>query len=387
MTNDLVKNKHMDEIVFNENLKLKLQLNNLLHRVRTNEQKQALFDSFGIDLISANTPSQLRDSVLLQMPIQFKLHHVVLAVIDYKNDANHLFYGHDEGTKQDYDARLHILNTDNDKQKISSLKDQPLMGAELITQYSWMVSELDNIELCQSAALLPLVRNDKLIGSLLLLSGDIDRYEDGIGTTFLQKLSAMTAVAIENCLNQQRIKEIGYQDPLTQAYNRRYFDMRLKKEIGKCIIRNTQLACLFIDVDLFKKVNDSFGHHIGDMVLTRLVKLIKQQVRACDIVSRYGGEEFSVVIPGLSLDEVMVIAENIRKTVEFDKGLSCGKEGLSVTISIGLELVRAKNIKHLKHDAISDMLLQNADTALYKAKLSGRNQVVAFESTDLFAIL
>jgi len=377
----------IDETILNENRKLKLQLNGLLKRALTNEQKQALFDSFSIDLISANTPAQLRDSVLFQMQVQFKLHNVVLTLIDLDKDAENLFYGQDELAKSLYDPKLHILHLKRDKEKISSLNKKPLLGLDVISQYQWMVASLTNVDLCKSAALIPLMRNDKLIGSLLLLSGDENRYQKGIGTTFLQKLSAMTAVAIENCLTQQRIKEMGYQDPLTQAYNRRYFDMRLNDEIEKCLDQKTFLACLFIDVDFFKKVNDSFGHHVGDLVLVRLVKLIKLQVRTCDVVSRYGGEEFSVILPALSLTDVRVIAERIRKAVELDVELSCGKTNLHVTVSIGLELLEAKNVTHLNLESISDMLLQHADVALYKAKASGRNQVVVYENTDLFSPL
>jgi len=321
-----------EDTVSNENRRLKSQLNGLLKRALTNEQKQTLFDSFSIDLIAANTPAQLRDAVLFQMQSQFKLNNVVLTIIDYEDDAENLFYGQDKLAKSLYSSKLHILNLKSDIAKISSLPDDPALGSWLIEQYKWMTAGLTDVNLCKSAALLPLMRNDKLIGTLLLLSGDIARYKQGIGITFLQKLSALTAVAIENCLNQQRIKEIGFQDPLTQAYNRRYFDMRLNTEITNFLEQKTHIACLFIDVDFFKKVNDNYGHHIGDMVLVRLVAIIKEQVRSCDIVSRYGGEEFAVILPALSLKDATVVAERIRHAVELDEVLSCGKNNLSVTV-------------------------------------------------------
>ena len=368
----------MEDTIFNENRKLKRQLDNLLRRARTNEQKQELFDSFGFEVISANTPAQLRDYVLFQMQARFQLQDVVMSLVDFDHDVEQLFYGHDIDAKKMYESKLLILDKVKDEQKISTINMYPKLGPEVLNEYEWMLKGLDDVESCNSAALLPLVRNNRIIGTLLLLSRDVNRYQTGIATTFLQKLSAMTAVAIENCLNQQRIKEIGYQDPLTQAYNRRYFDLRFTDEIERSLRQGDNLACMFLDVDFFKKVNDTFGHHVGDLVLTQLVNLIKEQVRACDVVARYGGEEFAVVLPGVSLQLATEIAERLRKAVQLDKRLTCGQGGLNITISIGLEILSSINETDLSTKEIGHILLQHADEALYKAKTSGRNQVVIY---------
>ncbi len=372
----------MEDTIFNENRKLRRQLDSLLRRARTNEQKQELFDSFGFEIISTNTPAQLRDYVLFQMQARFQLHDVVMSLIDFDYDMEKLFYGHDTDAKSLYESKLLILDAETDKEKIAGMSKFPVLGSDVLGQYDWMLSGLDDVESCKSAALLPLMRNNQLIGSLLLLSRDFNRYQTGIATTFLQKLSAMTAVAIENCLNQQRIKEIGYQDPLTQAYNRRYFDLRFTDEIERSLRRGDNLACMFLDVDFFKKVNDTYGHHVGDLVLTQLVGLIKEQVRACDVVARYGGEEFAVVLPGVSLERAVEIAERLRKAVEFDKRLTCGQGGLNVTVSIGLEVLSALKDKKQSAKIISEQLLQHADEALYVAKSSGRNKVVVFSGKN-----
>jgi len=255
-----------------------------------------------------------------------------------------------------------------------------VLGPKVIEQYDWMFEAVDPelINHCQSAALLPLIRSDQLIGTLLLLSRDENRYQPGIATNFLQKLSAMTAVAIENCLNQQRLKEIGYQDPLTQAYNRRYFDLRFSDEIERSLRKDENLACMFLDVDFFKKVNDMYGHHIGDMVLMRLVVLIKEQVRACDLVARYGGEEFVVVLPDVTIDVAVEIAERLRKAVEKDELIGCG-QGVKITVSIGLDTMSGSDDGDLSKKEQGITLLDNADQALYRAKSQGRNQVSVFQ--------
>lgn len=370
----------MEDTIFTENQKLKRQLDSLLRRARTNEQKQELFDSFGFEVIAANTPAQLRDYILFQMQARFQLQDVVMCIIDFDHDAEKLFYGHDVDAKAIFENKLIILDIDKDKDKIDSLNKFPSLGPAVIKKYDWMLSGLENIQCHKSAALLPLIRSDQLIGTLLLLSKDINRYQPGIATTFLQKLSAMTAVAIENCLNQQRLKEIGYQDPLTQAYNRRYFDLRFSDEIERSLRQDEDLACMFLDVDFFKKVNDTYGHHVGDLVLTRLVTMIKEHVRACDIVARYGGEEFAVVLPGVTLELACEIAERLRTSVENDVHIACG-QGLRVTVSIGLQILSKVGTLNVSVTDIGYKLLEHADQALYVAKESGRNRVVVYNQS------
>lgn len=369
----------MEDTLYHENRNLRRKLDDLLRQARTNEKKQELFDSFGFEIIGASSPGQLRDLLLFQMMARFQLHDVVLCLVDHDKDTDRLFFGHDEEARLIFEKRLVILDTVKDSAKIESLISYPLLGSKVFDAYDWMMAGSRSIDEIKSVAFLPLLRSDRIIGSLLLMSRDANRYQPGVGTEFLQKLSAMTAVAIENCLNQQRIKEIGYQDALTQAYNRRYFDLRFNDEISRSIRRGEDLTCMFLDVDHFKNVNDTYGHHIGDLVLMRMVSLIKEQVRACDIVARYGGEEFAVVLPATSLKTAHEIAERLRQAVYSEDHCFYDKQ-LKISISIGMT-----NLKNLMDDSqgqdakmICTALLERADKALYVAKESGRNQVVVY---------
>ena len=368
----------MEDTIYKENRLLRRKLDNLLRQARTNEKKQELFDSFGYEIIGASTPAQLRDLLLFQMQARFQLQEVVLCVVDNDKDTEHLFYGHDEDARVIFEKNLIILDVDNDREKIDSLTAFPQLGSQILPKYKWMVEKLGRTDLFESAALLPLIRSDRIIGCLLLVSCDYHRYQSSHGTAFLQKLTAMTAVAIENCLNQQRLKEIGYQDVLTQAYNRRYFDLRFKDEIERSLRNQDNLACMFLDVDFFKKVNDSYGHHIGDLVLMRMVSIIKEQVRACDIVARYGGEEFVVALPGTDIELARDIAERLRVSVNSDAHAFYDKE-LRISISIGLTTLKEiEKAEDADSEEIATHLLEQADKALYCAKQAGRNQVVTY---------
>jgi diguanylate cyclase (GGDEF)-like protein len=138
---------------------------------------------------------------------------------------------------------------------------------------------------------------------------------------------------------------------------------------------------MFLDVDFFKKVNDTYGHHVGDLVLMRMVSIIKEQVRACDIVARYGGEEFVVALPGTSLDLAKEIAERLRASVNAEAH-TFNDNDLLISISVGLTtLEQLDRYEHSDVDDIAGRMLDRADKALYCAKKNGRNRVVVY-STD-----
>lgn len=368
----------MDESVYRKNLELQRKLDQLLKQARANEKKQELYEAVGFEIIGASTPKQLRELLLSQIITRFQLLDVVLCLVDHHKDTERMFFEHDEEARLHLDNKLLILDTQKDAELIQSLSITPILGADALKNYQWMIVNLRIRDQIKSAAFLPLVRSNRIIGALMLLSQDPHRYQANIGTLFLQKLSAMTAVAIENCLNQQRIKEISYQDVLTQAYNRRYFDLRFKDEIARCTRWDDDLICMFLDVDHFKKINDTYGHQTGDLVLRHMVGLIKEQVRSCDIVARYGGEEFVVALPSTNLAAAQEIAERLRHAINASAIILYDKQ-LHISVSIGMASLRGLiTAQHHDNDYICTALLDRADKALYKAKAGGRNRVSVF---------
>jgi diguanylate cyclase (GGDEF)-like protein len=155
-------------------------------------------------------------------------------------------------------------------------------------------------------------------------------------------------------------------DPLTKAYNRRYFDIRINEEMSRCIRYGTIFSLSLIDIDHFKGINDTLGHQVGDSVLKELVMLTKENVRETDMVVRYGGEEFAIIYPCTPKSGVLAHVERLRKMVESYKFTGLEKP---LTISIGVADSAGKtNI---------DQIIQEADSNLYMAKNSGRNRCVA----------
>ena len=365
-----------------ENRHLREQLDKLLREARRNEKTQSLYDKFSLSIVAAQGPQELFNLVLHEQK-KFRIDAIRLCLVDRYHEVERLLT---EGYQSHYPG-LSFIDSETSELLISDIPELPVLGRRIIRNYDWLIN-IEETRKYQSAALLPLKRGKEIIGIQLLLSENPDRYNKNDGTAFLQRLSAMIAISIENCINRQRILELGYQDGLTHAYNRHYFDTRLKHEVDRCMRNKSDLVCLFIDVDFFKKINDTHGHQVGDVVLVRLVALMREMVRSSDIVARYGGEEFAVILPETSMRRAHEVAERIRSQVEQQK-LTFDGNTFGITVSIGLaslSLIKFQAENDTEQLArlsanIDQLLLKKADKALYQAKQTGRNQVVIQKAT------
>ncbi|MCF7925552.1 MAG: GGDEF domain-containing protein [Candidatus Izimaplasma sp.] len=155
-------------------------------------------------------------------------------------------------------------------------------------------------------------------------------------------------------------------DPLTQVYNRKFIDYQLSQIIEEIHVFKTSLGLLFIDIDHFKNVNDTYGHTVGDEVLKLIAKTLEMHVRANDFVGRFGGEEFVVLLRDVNQKELSYIAEKLRILVEQSTSFTDQDEPIHVTISIG-------GTFYQKGDTVSS-LIKRADENMYYAKSHGRNQ-------------
>jgi two-component system cell cycle response regulator len=168
---------------------------------------------------------------------------------------------------------------------------------------------------------------------------------------------------------QQQMYESALRDGLTKVYNRKHFDDLFSKEFAFASRHGTPLALLFIDLDFFKKVNDSHGHPAGDYVLAEVSGVLSSAVRAEDLVARFGGEEFCVLCRGTDTTGARDLGERLRVEIE-QRRLVYGMKVIPVTISVGVAAMPDKSITQ------ATGLLAAADKALYEAKRAGRNRVV-----------
>ena len=170
---------------------------------------------------------------------------------------------------------------------------------------------------------------------------------------------------------QRQLLESALRDGTTHAFNRRYFVQRLGAEVRFADRHQQKLALLIIDLDHFKQLNDTYGHHRGDDALRALVELLGSTLRAEDVLARFGGEEFAVLARGIPESGALQLAERLRKLVESTQ-LGSAEKPLHCTVSIGVAVFP---IEGAKAETATEQLIERADAALYRAKQAGRNQV------------
>jgi len=176
----------------------------------------------------------------------------------------------------------------------------------------------------------------------------------------------IAAVILSDISEQVKIKKaltlLTLNDTLTNVGNRRFFDQKLDEHITLSQCHNTPFSLMLLDIDYFKKINDRYGHDVGDTVLIEFSRLIKSLLRDGDIFARIGGEEFIVLLPLTTKDKAYVLAQKLRESVQESRGVT------PITVSIGL-------VQYEKGDD-DKLILKRADALLYKAKETGRNKVV-----------
>jgi len=168
--------------------------------------------------------------------------------------------------------------------------------------------------------------------------------------------------------SNQLLMQLAQTDPLTRLYNRRHLYEKLEVELNRCYRGSNPIALVMADIDHFKTVNDTFGHQVGDEVLTNVADLLQEQLRTYDMAARYGGEEFCLVLPETDLESASEVAERIRLRAE---GMSFRSpmENYKLTMSFGVAAYDGTS------EGSVDEIVRVADEALYEAKNSGRNMV------------
>jgi diguanylate cyclase (GGDEF)-like protein len=220
----------------------------------------------------------------------------------------------------------------------------------------------------KSAMLVPMITYGKTTGLLVAESPRKGAFEEH-DERFLSVLARSAAMAMENAILHRKTEELTIIDELTGVFNYRYFSEKIKEEKKRAVRYNQPLSLIMLDIDWFKKFNDNYGHEVGNCVLVGLVGVTRRCIRDVDILCRYGGEEFIIILPNTAEREAYEIAERIRVEVEWAEfGGGEGIPKLKVTISIGVSSYPENNLHQ-------NELINAVDQAMYRAKGSGKNTV------------
>ena len=211
---------------------------------------------------------------------------------------------------------------------------------------------------------IPLVSFGQALGVLLLDSGKTNTFNVH-DTQPLESVADICATAIQNAHYVERVKQLAYLDGLTGIFKRRFFELRMAEELERARRFDAGMAVIMVDIDNFKRLNDEFGHLLGDEVLRQVSSIFHQQLRKTDVVCRYGGEEFAILLSQTDPEHALTVAEKLRNVVEEWHFPGVPR---AVTISAGTATFP-------DHGVTRDELVKAADAGLYSAKQAGRNRV------------
>jgi diguanylate cyclase (GGDEF)-like protein len=235
------------------------------------------------------------------------------------------------------------------------------------------------------AMCVPMMAHGEALGLLYLDTGPVGEVRGNVDEQKPQQFSTQlsesdqhlaktfaeqAALALANLNMREVLKAQSIRDPLTGLYNRRYMEESLERELSRASRKKSALGIMMIDVDHFKQFNDSFGHEAGDAVLRQMGNFLRIYFRGEDVACRYGGEEFTVIMPDATAEATMKRAEELREAVKKDVAQLNGRVLESISLSIGISSFPIDG-------ATAEALLRTADAALYQAKKRGRDCVVA----------
>lgn len=247
----------------------------------------------------------------------------------------------------------------------------PLLVEDVHTDFRFDLDKIGAEErrLIRSLISTPLIVGEKTLG-ILRVDSPVARHFATDDLRFLRTIADVTSIAIENAQLYERLETMAIKDGLTGLYLRRHMLERLNEEISREIRLGAELVFMMVDLDRFKKYNDSFGHMAGDIVLKAVARLMEEQFSdPGDLLCRYGGEEFCILLPNCSKAKAVQLANKLREKIEAQE-IILRRQKTYVTVSIG--------VASFPKDARSkEDLIYKADEALYQAKETGRNKVCA----------
>lgn len=352
-----------------ENRELRARISQLLEEAAANEKLLKRSQERELHLLKVESFAQLFEYLCTGLQSSYGLEAVTLLLADPQHEIRHLLLADQLGA-DDFPQVIFTDTLEGVAPQFNSFH-KPWLGPYMGCDHQSLFAGAPAIK---SVALIPLRRPDRLQGSLNFGSAQEKRFSRHLGTEFLAHLGVIASFAIENTINRARLVRSGLTDFLTGWHNRRYLHARLKEELSRAQRQGSGLACLLIDLDRFKQINDQHGHLAGDMALREAAHRVDAHIRGSDAAARFGGDEFVVLAPGIATEQALALAERIRVAV-CEQALEVSDTvQIRLTVSIGVaEIAVPRDPIDLKEAA--ERLLSNADAALYRAKQLGRNRV------------
>jgi diguanylate cyclase (GGDEF)-like protein len=353
-----------------EVLSLQTRLAELTDEVSRNDAILKKTQERELELLRAGSLAQLLEKLIHGLRSSFQLDSVTLLLHDPNHEIRHLLAGDgfllEELTEVQFVDVLATIAP-----RLGNL-EKPWLGPFRMADHELIVPKNRQNG---SLALIPLRRSGQLDGVLVFSSSDRFRFNRELATDFLAHLGVVAAICLENAVNRARLVRSGLTDFLTGFHNRRYLHARLCEELARAKRDHLPIACLMIDVDHFKRINDEYGHLAGDAVLREVAQRIDDEMRLSDTGARFGGDEFAIVLPHGSVTDGERVASRVLEAVRGSPIVVGNQRSEQITLSIGVATARPDGKTKSDYSELAEKLIAEADAALYRAKSAGRNRV------------
>jgi two-component system cell cycle response regulator len=354
---------------------LQTRLTELTEEVSRNDALLRKTQERELELLRAGSLAQLLERLIHGLRTSYQLDAVTLILHDPNHEIRHLLAG--DGFLLEELSEVQFVDVlATIAPRLGNL-ERPWLGPFRLADHELLVPKSRQNG---SLALIPLRRSGQLDGVLVFSSADRFRFTRELATDFLAHLGVVAAICLENAVNRARLVRSGLTDFLTGFHNRRYLHARLCEELARAQRDHHPIACLMIDVDHFKRINDEYGHLAGDAVLREVAQRIDDEMRLSDTGARFGGDEFAIVLPHGSVADGEKVAARVLEAVRSRAIVVGAQRSEIITLSIGVASACPSSDGTRDFGQLAEKLISEADAALYRAKSAGRNRVEIAES-------
>jgi two-component system cell cycle response regulator len=356
------------QLLERDNLALEARLQDLIDAAARNDEVRRKTQERELALLRASSLPLLIELLQAGLKKSFNLDAVSLVLQDPHHEMRHLLAG--EPASSGARGVLFVDSLEPLAPQLAEL-DRPWFGPFRDVEHLQVIPHARHLA---SLALVPLRRGEHLDGVLVFGSRDPHRFTPDLASDYMAHLGIIAAICLENAVNRARLVRSGLTDFLTGFHNRRYMHARLREELARAHRDRRTVACLMVDVDHFKRINDAHGHLAGDSVLREVARRIDGEIRTSDTGARFGGDEFAVVLPGGNVREAEALARRMLSAVSRMPVLVNPGVTVIITLSIGVAVAEpAQGAPELQ--PLAERLIAEADAALYRSKAAGRNRV------------
>ena len=328
----------------------------ILERLKQNEIIAKKFHEIEISILSILNFQDFIEKLLFEISSKFFVPYTWLSIIEESNITEYLHNIQNSELLKTSTAFI----SEKQFSDITHNRLKPLLSNKNINQFNALIPEAGNYKI-GSIAIAPITLDGSIVGSINQADKNINRFEPGIDTSLLEQMALKASLCLSNVTAHEQLKFLAFHDPLTKLLNRGVMERILEREFQRSKRYHIDLVLLFLDLDDFKSINDTFGHDNGDKALCHTANCLNSLKRDSDIVARFAGDEFVVILPSTNIHQAETYISRVKQKL-IKNPIPANNTSFQVKLSHGLSSVFEKGMDS------STILLKAADRRLYKAK-------------------